>query len=41
MNPTSESSNSNSRVLIVDDNSEFTHRVSEVLQDTPLSLRRV
>jgi CheY-like chemotaxis protein len=34
MNTTAESSNSNSRVLIVDDNSEFTHRVSELLQDT-------
>jgi CheY-like chemotaxis protein len=29
-----ESSNSNSRVLVVDDNSEFTHRVSELLQNT-------
>ena len=34
MNTTAESSNSNSRVLIVDDNSEFTHRVSELLQNT-------
>ena len=34
MNTTAESSNSNSRVLIVDDNSEFTHRISELLQDT-------
>jgi len=34
MNTTAESSNSNSRVLIVDDNSKFTHRVSELLQNT-------
>ena len=34
MNTTAESRNSNSRVLIVDDNSEFTHRVSELLEDT-------
>jgi len=34
MNTTAESSNSNSRVLIVDDNSEFTHRASELLQNT-------
>ena len=34
MNTTAESSNSNSRVLIVDDNSQFTHRVSELLQNT-------
>jgi len=34
MNTTAESSNSNSRVLVVDDNSEFTHRVSELLQNT-------
>jgi two-component system, OmpR family, response regulator len=34
MNTTAETSNSNSRVLIVDDNSEFTHRVSELLQNT-------
>ncbi|HWY39915.1 MAG TPA: response regulator [Chthoniobacterales bacterium] len=34
MNTTAGSSNSNSRVLIVDDNSEFTHRASEFLQDT-------
>lgn len=34
MNTTAESRNSNSRVLIVDDNSEFTHRVSELLQNT-------
>src|SRR5439155_8893487 len=34
MNTTAESRNSNSRVLIVDDDSEFTHRVSELLEDT-------
>jgi CheY-like chemotaxis protein len=34
MNTTAESSNSNSRVLIVDDNSKFTHRASELLQNT-------
>jgi CheY-like chemotaxis protein len=34
MNTTAESSNSNSRVLIVDDNSEFTHRANELLQNT-------
>jgi len=34
MNTTAESGNSNSRVLIVDDNSKFTHRVSELLQNT-------
>src|SRR5256712_5380282 len=34
MNTTAESSNSNSRVLIVEDNSEFTHRVSELLKNT-------
>jgi len=34
MNATAESNNSNSRVLIVDDNSEFTHRASEFLQNT-------
>ena len=33
MNTTAESSNSNSRVLIADDNSEFTHRASELLQN--------
>lgn len=33
MNTTAESSNSNSRVLLVDDNSEFTHRASEFLQN--------
>jgi CheY-like chemotaxis protein len=34
MNTTAESNNRNSRVLIVDDNSEFTHRASEFLQNT-------
>ena len=34
MNTTAESNNSNSRVLIVDDNSGFTHRASELLQST-------
>jgi CheY-like chemotaxis protein len=34
MNTTTESSNSNSRVLVVDDNSEFTHRVNKLLQNT-------
>lgn len=34
MSTTVESTNSNSRVLIVDDNSEFTHRVNELLQNT-------
>lgn len=34
MDTTAEPTNSNSRVLIVDDNSEFTHRVSELLQNT-------
>ena len=34
MNTTAESNNSNSRVLIVDNNSNFTHRVSELLQNT-------
>src|SRR5689334_3955667 len=34
MNTTAESNNSNSRVLIVDENSKFTHRVSELLQNT-------
>src|ERR1700758_1835498 len=34
MNTTVEATNSKSRVLIVDDNSKFTHRVSELLQYT-------
>jgi CheY-like chemotaxis protein len=34
MNTTAGSSKGNSRVLIVDDNSQFTHRVSELLQNT-------
>ena len=34
MNTTAELSNNNSRVLIADDNSEFTHRASEFLQNT-------
>jgi CheY-like chemotaxis protein len=34
MNTTTESSNSSCRVLIVDDNSEFTHRACELLQNT-------
>ena len=34
MNTLAESSNSNSRVLIVDENSEFKHRASELLQNT-------
>jgi CheY-like chemotaxis protein len=34
MNATAELTNNNSRVLIVDDNSEFTHRASEFLQNT-------
>ena len=34
MNTTAELSNNNSRVLIVDDNSEFTHRAGAFLQNT-------
>ena len=34
MNTPAESSNRNSRVLIVDENSEFMHRASEFLQNT-------
>jgi CheY-like chemotaxis protein len=32
--PAAKSTNSNSRVLIVNENSEFTHRASELLQNT-------
>ena len=34
MNTAPESGNGNSRILIVDDNSAFTHHVSEFLQNT-------
>src|SRR5689334_25317407 len=34
MNTTAESNNSNSRVLIVDDNSKFTNRVGDLLRNT-------